>query len=191
MSPKRKLGIDPLFDSRQAKLAQTEALALCLRRGLEVFERLATPKLKCLLELLGRSERISARKRLFPSLHEPLEAVEIDRVWLGLEEIAGRTRDDPLRSEDLAEPGHIDLQRARSRLRRTLAPDRIDQAITGDDPIAVQNEDGEYGSLPRASDSKEPAAPLDLEWAEHPKFKRIALRPVTLHRAETANKQGI
>ena len=35
-----------------------------------------------------------------------------------------------------------------------LAPDRVYQAITGDDPIDVQNEDGEYCSLPGASDGQ-------------------------------------
>jgi hypothetical protein len=79
-------------------------------------------------------------------------------------------------AEHLAQTREVHLQRLAARLRRSLLPEGVDQAVGGDDLVRVQEQDREQRPLLGAADVHLPPVLDDLERAENPE----------LHRASTA-----
>src|SRR5262249_39600360 len=78
---------------------------------------------------------------------QALEVGDVDAVLLELEPIAGRLRQQPLRTEELAQPRHVTVERRRRSLRRTVGPERLQQPIARDDFSCVQEQQSEQRSL--------------------------------------------
>jgi hypothetical protein len=61
--------------------------------------------------------------------------------------------------EQLPQPGDVLLERCRSVIGWLVAPELVDQTVTGDDPARVEQKQSEQGSL---LDSAEANVPLAL-----------------------------
>ncbi len=129
MATRCEIRLDSFLDRCEPQLV--EARALRLRPGLvaEVGERGATPECKRLV-------RLSFGQQVF-------EAGGIELVSLKPEEIAGRARLDPVHSESLPELRDVHLQRCLRSFRRPLAPESVDQPLTRDELVPMQEEEGE------------------------------------------------
>src|SRR5262249_20318036 len=100
---------------------------------------------------------------------EPLEAGEIELVRAELDQVAARAGDDRARAarvERLAELREPDPESRRARFRRLVPPERLQQTVTGDDLVRVEEQHGEQGPLLRAPHRHLPALVPDLQRAE-------------------------
>jgi hypothetical protein len=92
----------------------------------DVGERLSTPKVKRLL-----------RPAIFD---QESEAGEIELSVCDAEQVAGRLRLQAPTAEQLAHLGDVSLKRFVGGLRRLLVPERVDQAVGGDDLVRVHEQ---------------------------------------------------
>jgi hypothetical protein len=117
--PERELDVEPILERPEPEVV--EPAQLVAREGLrfELGERPPTPQ--------GQRRTQPLRPQLH--LHglacfgqESFEPHDVDGVLLELEPVARRLRDQPLRSEQLAQMRHVPLQGGRRGSRRALGP---------------------------------------------------------------------
>src|SRR5215211_1662250 len=163
-----ELGVDSLLDYTQAQLLETGDLALGEGVVGEVGQGPAAPE----CERLG--ERIRGRLRVFAVRlgGKPLEAGEVEFVGLDAEQVAGAACLQPLRGEQLAQVGDVDLERRPRRLRGVLAPESVDQCVAGDDLVRMQEEDRKQGALFTAAEGQWAVALTHFQGAEQAKVER-------------------
>ena len=176
------LRVDALLEQCQPQCLEPRDFAL--REGLvaELLERRPAPELKCVAKLRAAL----ARGHDLRLLQERLRAVHVQLGGVDANQVSGRLRDDPVRSEHLAQLRDEVLERRPRRSRRLLAPERFDQPVGGDRPPRVEQEQREEGALLRASklerrifaghlERAEQAVVLTVSYADHLAFcRRIA-----------------
>jgi hypothetical protein len=110
-------------------------------------------------------------------LDESLEAVEVELVLLKLDQVAGRPRDDcPSRRERLPKLGDVTLERGRSRPRRRVAPQRLDEAVLGEHTVGVEEQHSqERPLLTPAELERSIAIATSLERSEDPEVHQLLL----------------
>ena len=101
---------------------------------------------------------------------EPLEAPQVERVRLDLDQVAGRTGDEDVRREHLAEVRDVRLEDVDRCLGRLLAPELVDQAIARDDLVRSGEEERKQRALPRAAQGERVPAVDCLERPEDPEL---------------------
>ena len=84
-------------------------------------------------------------------------------------------------SQRLAKLRDVDLEALRGGRRRTVAPELVDQAIGGDDLVAVKEQNGEHRALLRSAEGDLTSLRADLERPEDPK---LHLRSASVNRAD-------
>jgi hypothetical protein len=173
VAAEREIGLEPLLERGRAKLVEAHALRSYERHVREVRERRPAPERERLAERPGSSCRC-LRSGTFDEL---LEAVEIELVLLDVEDVADSPRVDPLPAQKPPQRVHRDLQRVLRGLGRPVAPEPVDQALAGDDRVAVQEQEREQRTLPAAPELDLGAVPDDLEWPEQPEVRTRALEP--------------
>src|ERR671923_957123 len=133
MAPSGEIAIDALFDPREPQRFQTRDVGL--REALigEVGERDTAPEREGIVEA--------------SFLLQALRALEIELVGFDAQEVAGRARHEPLLAEQLAELRHVYLQRLERGLGRLVFPERLDQAISRDDAVRVQEQHRQQRTL--------------------------------------------
>jgi hypothetical protein len=127
---------------------------------------------------MGRQPRTPCRERTPALVDELLEAVGIELPRLDPKHITGGTRDENAlglvppapTSQSLAKLRDVDLDDLRGRRRRTVAPELVDQAIGGDDLVAVKEQNGEHRALLRSAEGDLTSLRADLERPEDPKL---------------------
>jgi len=92
-----------------------------------------------------------------------LEANRVDRVPPNAERVPGRLRLDHVRGELTPELGHGVLQRGRSRARRVIPPEEVDDALRRHDLAVVHQQDGENRTLTLPAQRDNVAVPSHLE----------------------------
>jgi hypothetical protein len=94
------------------------------------------------------------------------EAGDVDRLGLELDGVAGRAgHQHPLRQQ-LAQPGHVDVDHLHRRLRNVVTPQVIDEPVDRDRPVGIDQQPREQGSLPPAAEFDGHTAAARLERAE-------------------------
>ena len=143
VAPECEVGVDPELDCCQPDLL--EPGDGCLGEALvgEVRERRAPPQRQRVAEPLRRVGRQAAREQAPPLVHQPLEAVEIELVGLDPDDVAGRSGRQHVLRKRLAQPRDVDAQRGGGVLGRVLAPELVDQPVSGNDLVGVEEEPGE------------------------------------------------
>src|SRR5918992_28417 len=102
-----------------------------------------------------------------PSLaHELLEATEIELRAVDLQHVARCPGDEPALPELLPQPRHVDLDALRSRPRRRLTPQSIDQAVGRNHLVGVQQQGHKERTLATAAEDEQPIVTDHLEWAK-------------------------
>jgi hypothetical protein len=79
---------------------------------------------------------------VLPFVHQALEALEIERVRLDPEDVAGRFRRQHVLRKRLAESRDVHPQGGGGVLGGVLAPELVDQPVGGDDLVGVEEEQG-------------------------------------------------
>ncbi len=121
----RQVGLDAILEHGEPQLFQPGHLRLRERLVPHVLVGGPAPQRERLAEGRGRRVRL-----LGPAaLDQVLEAREIELAGLELEAVAGSLAGDPLGAEPAAQGMHLHLERVRSRRRRVLAPQRVDQPV--------------------------------------------------------------
>jgi hypothetical protein len=121
------------------------------------------------------------------------ESLYVDRVPRHLQHVTGCPRDDDGRgrSQGMAQPRGVGLQRIASLLGRLLAEHLVNQPVERDDGAAAEQERGEQRPLPRPWHRDELARHPDLERPQDAEL-HLALQPGhprTLHRHAHRRRQ--
>ena len=155
--------VDPLFETGEAQLLEAGDPVMGEACGGELGKRRAAPQRE-------RCSGISVP-------HESLEALEIELVLLHLDAIAGRFGLHAVPAERLAQVRDVDLHRLLCRLRPLILPERVDQALGGDDLVRVQEEHRQQRAVLGACQGHH-SLPVDhVEWTEDPELHRSATVP--------------
>ena len=85
-----------------------------------------------------------------------LETSRIDLVGSDVEDVAGRTGVEDVAPQHSTQSPDGVLKRRGRRLRRLLAPERVDEPVGRDDSAGLEHEDGEEPALLRASERDVP-----------------------------------
>src|ERR671923_201963 len=157
-----EVGVDPLLEDGQPELLQ--AADLGLREGLEreLAERRSAPEGERLAELrrplVGRGRLRLGGQGLRPGRIEPAR--------VDTEQVSGRLRHENVRPEQLPQLGDEVLKGGRSRLRRVLTPERVDQAVGRDGAAGIDEEEREQGPLLRPAERQRFAVRAHLDRPE-------------------------
>ena len=143
VAPEREVGVDPELDRCQPDLLEPGDRRLGEALVGEVRERRAPPQRQRVAQPLRRVGRQAAGEQAPPLVHQPLESVEIELVGLDPDDVAGRSGRQHVLRKRLAKSRDVDPQRGGGALGRVLAPELVDQPVSGNDLVGVEEEHGE------------------------------------------------
>ena len=164
--PERVLGVDARLQRRQAHLLQACDLALRERLVLQVGERRPPPQRQRLAQHPRRRRR-RGRARL---LDERFEALQVQLPRLDVKHVTRCPGHDDVGAERAAEMRDVHLQRLAGGLRRSVAPQLVDEPLGRDHLVAVQEEKRQQRPLLRRLDGNRAACADDLQRAKYPEF---------------------
>ena len=165
METECEVGVDPLLQREQPLFLEPGAVRAC-ERVVEIAERRPAPERERFPHRLRGAGAVAA----VDFAEQLLEAIEVELARLDPHEVARGLRHDPLAPERLAEAGDVDLQRRASGLGRSRVPKLVDQAVAGDNPVGLEQEEREQRTLLDAAEGELPAVVGDLERPEDPKL---------------------
>ena len=143
LAPEREVGVDPQLQRCQPDLLEPGDGRLREALVGEVRERRAPPQRQRVAQPLRRIGRQAPSEQAPPLVHQPLEAVEIELVGLDPDDVAGRSRRQHVLRKRLAKSRDVDAQCGGGVLGRVLAPELVDQPVSGNDLVRVEEENGE------------------------------------------------
>jgi hypothetical protein len=112
--------------------------------------------------------------------NQGLEPSQVDVFWGGSQHVTPFAARDRVRTERLAEPGDVGLQRGGCVAGRTLAPELINQQFAANNLVRSQDQQRQQRTTLQAGDLEGLAVVPDLERTEKPKFHASAtLTPST------------
>ena len=88
----------------------------------------------------------------------------------------------------LAELRHIDLESVGRSFRRPFAPDGVDETVSGDDAVRIQEQDGQERPRLPAPDRKQSSVGFDFE---RPQQAKLHLSERPYHGLESTQVQGL
>ena len=183
VAPEDEVRVDPELDCCEPDLLESGDGRLGEALVSEVRESRAAPQRQRLTQPLRRVGREAASKHAPPLLHQALEAVEIEAVRLDPNHVAGRSGRQHVGRKRLAKSRDVDPQCRRRALGRVLAPELVDQPISGNHLVRVEQEDGKQRTR-LAAGQRNLAAPVPhLERSQDPELHRLPARTLT---AETS-----
>ena len=173
MAAEREPRIDVVLDGGDPQLLQAADRLLGEALVAHVGQRRPAPQ----RERLGEGvRRVLGVAGAAPLRDELLEAPHVELVGRHARDVPGSLGDDqsrrrPVGLDRLAQLGHVALQRGRRRRRRRLAPDEVDQPLTRDDVVGVQQEDRQHASLARTAERRRLFTGSRLDAAEEPEVR--------------------
>ena len=135
----------------------------------DVVERRASPQCERLLERPLRALRVTGREQRAALVEETDEAVGVDLVRTRLEHVAAAARAQPIRVEQLTQPGDVRLQALVRRRRLHAAVQVFEQPLGRNDLVAAQQQDRQERALPRAAELQRTPIVCGLERPEDSK----------------------
>ena len=174
-----QVGVDAVFEQRELKLLEPADLGLRKRLECEFRKRRAAPQLKGRSQLIGGAPAVVRGQGLATLVGQALAAVEVELARLHVEQVAIRLRHKAggALSKRLAQPRHLHLQALPRRGRCVLAPELVDQFVSGNRLVRMDQQDRDECTLPVADDRDRPSAIGDLEGAEDPEIHESTLPP--------------
>jgi hypothetical protein len=106
----------------------------------QICQRITTPQVKRLGQQAHCALPIGRSGAGF--VDEIAEAEHVDLIPLGYEHVTGRSRLNPGSAEHFAQSRYVGEQGGAGRIRWLVAPDLIDEAISRDDPVGFEEEEG-------------------------------------------------
>ena len=111
-----------------------------------------------------------------------VELEDVDGRWVDDEPVTGRRSLEHAVRQELPQLGDVHLDRVAGRIRRILAPERVDQGVARDDLVRLQQQGGEErpGLLPAECDRLTVGAdgkrPEQLELGANRRHRRVLAR---------------
>jgi hypothetical protein len=99
--------------------------------------------------------------------------VDVYMLWLQLEDIARRPRDELLGAQSLAELGHVHLDGVRRGVRRLSRPQCLHEPVDGHDATWLQREYSEQRARLRAAEPDGTATRQEVERAEQAELEPL------------------
>jgi hypothetical protein len=168
-----EIGLDPFFECCHPKLLEAPDFLLRERVEGELRERRPAPKAECTAEGRGGVPCCACGERRASPVEQRREPPRVDLPLLEPQHVPRSSgEEDALAfvAKQLPELRDVSLEDLGRRRRWVLAPDLLDQTVGRDDPVRVQEQDGESGTpLPR-SDLERATLPPDLERAQDTKL---------------------
>jgi hypothetical protein len=181
--PGVEVGVEALLQRGQPQLLDARDRVLRERLVAEVRQRLAPEEPERLPEKGRAPARIALPPRAF---EQPCEAVGVELPLGDPQQVPRLTRLDRLLPECLAEGRDVAVKGGRGRLRRVVAPQRLDDRVGGDDVVCVEQEQRQERAPFRAFGGEVSALGGDLERAEDPKLQTSLIVPPALRGARGA-----
>ena len=173
MAAQGEVGLDPLLEGSQTQLLEASDLALCERLGREVRKRRSSPKGKCGPQRLRCTFGLALGEELSTLPEQALETAEVELLRLEREQVPMPARLQTPVPERLAELRDVDVDAVEGARGRAFLPERVDQAVRGDDLAGAQEKECEQRPLfARAYLERLPALG-HLERAEDAEFDRL------------------
>ena len=200
MATQRQVGLDPLLDGAEPKLAQPADLALGERVVGEVGKWFPAPERERLAQRCGRLLGLTRGERPPALLDEPLEAIDVQFARRDFEDVTVRTSADdflPRRRsatrqrcvECLAQARDVDLNVLRGARRCLLSPHDVDQPIDGNHLVPLQQQHRQDDPLLAPAELNRAAlAVVDLERPEYPEVHRPPGIEATTKRASRQSR---
>ena len=139
VAPECQVGVDPKLDCCQPDLFESGDGRLGEALVGEVRKRRAPPQRERVAQSLRRLRRLPVAKQAPALVHQPLESVEIKLVALEPDDVAGRSGRQHVVRKRLAKARNVDPQ-CGGGLGRFIAPQLVDQAVSGNDLVWVEEE---------------------------------------------------
>ena len=165
IAPRRQIGVDSVLDRCEPLFLKAPDRAERETFRVEISERWPTPHGQRLTEEVSCSLGLPSYERFAPALRERMEPLDIALAFRQMEDIAWLPRLDPLRPKRSPQPRDVRLQGVPCRLRRRF-PETLDELVGGQHLVCVDEQDGQQGSLARATDGDGPVPVVDLQRAE-------------------------
>ena len=156
-----EVGGDPLLDRRPPLLLEAAALG-GRERAVELCKGDTPPE----RERLPEPFRRLGRSRTARAGNSVLEAHEVELPVLEPHRVPGRLRDDHISPEHFAELRDVHLDSRRCRLRRLVAPELVDQAVTRNGLVGTEEQERQEPALLGATQLEGPAFVLDFQRSE-------------------------
>jgi hypothetical protein len=199
VAAKLKIELDPLDDRSQALLLELRPLGGKQTVRAHSPERLSAPETERLVDPLPSDSRLTVRARPMRLAERLLPAVDIALARLHIQSVAVRLIDEPAAvtaslAQRLAQARDMHLQAVTRSRGRVLAPQLVDQPLSGHDATAHQRQDRKQRAGPLTSQPYRPATRPRLDRTEqldlqptagavgHPRDHRVSydLRAPTL-----------
>ena len=159
----RELGLEPLLERGEPQLLEPPDRRLRERLVRDVGERGAAPEAESVLQQADGGLGLGPVERLRGLVRPPLEPVQVEPLRLDVEGVTRRPCLDHLRSEGLAQLGHLTLYLRHGGDRRSARVEVVGQPLDGDDPVRAQQEDRERRALLRPAQTHRAPVVEDLE----------------------------
>ena len=135
----------------------------------EILERSPPPQSERITQRVRRAGRRAVGHRGLGRTHLGFEAMRVDHC-AGRDAVSVTDGLDRARAEHLAQAKDVVLQRLRRRLRRTFAPDGVDQAIGFDRGTAAERERGKDGAFSAGPWPLDTSPVFELNRTKDPEF---------------------
>ena len=164
-----EVGLDPLFQRREAKLLEMSDMGLRERLEREVGERGAAPETQSLSQCSGPFGRVPASR----GVDQSPEPIEVELIRLDVHPVPGRFGLEDLRSECLPKLRDEVLQRRDGGSRRLLTPERVDEPVDGHHAPGIEQQERENGALLQAAEQYGAGLLLHLQRSQDPKLRHV------------------
>ena len=168
VTPEREISVEPELDRYQPDLLEPGDRRLGEALIGEIRQRWTSPEREGVAEPLRRVGRQAASEQAPSLVHEALEAVEIERIRLDPDDVAGRSGRQHVPRKRLAQSRDVDPQRGGGVLGRVVAPELVDQPVGGNDLVR----DG-GGARTRSARGLGPPRETSLPWSHTSSGPRI------------------
>ena len=168
-----EVGLDPLLEGGQVQLLEASDLALREGLGREVRKRRSAPERECRSQGLRRALGLALGEELSTLAEQALEPAEVELLGLERKQVPLPTRLQTPVAERLAELRDVDVDAVEGARGRVFVPERVDQAVRGDDLAGAQEKECEQRPLLARADLERLPALGRLERAEDAELDRV------------------
>ena len=166
VAAKEEIGVDPVLERDEAGLVQPRRLVRQHAMSGQVPERRTAPERKRLAMGGVRPLGVPGGERGGAPLGQRREPLGIQLAGLDAQDVAAVARDERV-ADRPPHAGDEVVQAARRRRRGRVLPQRIDEAVAGDDLIGVRQQHGKEKALAPLGQRHGARAVLDLQWTEN------------------------
>jgi hypothetical protein len=167
-----QIGVDPILKRKESELFQPFCRAGPERFVEDVRQCWASPKVERGPKRIRGLSGSSSKQGLVAVSVEALEAVEVELAGLDAKQIARTTCQEPPFAERLAHARDGGVERMACARGRTFSPQAVDQAVTRDRFVRVEEKEGKQHALLRPTEGKLTAVLQHLDGAENPELHR-------------------